>query len=196
MRVSLLVMALALLGAPLSAQRTETLVRSGQPNGGFGGPVLMVGSILGDPALFVGGRGGWVAGRTLSVGGGGYGLVNDNIEAPAVFTGGRRAIVEMGYGGFELEYLHRAHELAHFSIYALLGGGSVRYRDRDRYESLGDDAFLVLKPAAQMTLNVTDFFRMSAGAGWRWTWGADLPGLGDNDLSGAAGMLTLRFGRY
>ena len=109
---------------------------------------------------------------------------------------GRRAILEMGYGGLEMEYIHESHRLAHLSIYSLMGGGGARYRDRDRYETLEEDGFLVLEPGMNMNLNVTRFLRLSAGATYRWTWGAELPGLEDDDLSGATGVFTLRFGRY
>lgn len=185
----------AAVPAPAEAQRTETLVGSRTSNGGFGGPVMKVGELFGEPVLFLGGRGAWVAGRTFALGGGGYGLVNDNLEAPVVYSG-RRAILEMGYGGLEMEYIHESHRLAHLSIYSLMGGGGARYRDRDRYETLEEDGFLVLEPGMNMNLNVTRFLRLSAGATYRWTWGAELPGLEDDDLSGATGVFTLRFGRY
>jgi hypothetical protein len=181
--------------SPATAQRMETLVNSRAQNGGFGGPVMKVGELFGDPVLFLGGRGAWVAGRTFALGGGGYGLVNDNLLAPMEFAG-RRAVLEMGYGGLELEYIHESHRLAHLSLYTLMGGGGARYRDRDRYETLAEDGFLVLEPGMNMNLNVTRFFRLSAGATYRWTFGAELPGLDDRDLSGPTGVFALRFGRY
>jgi hypothetical protein len=183
------------LAAPAEAQRTETLVGSRHRNGGFGGPVMKVGELLGDPVLFLGGRGAWVAGGTFALGGGGYGLINDNLPAP-VTIGGRPTRLEMGYGGLEMEYLHEAYRLAHLSIYSLIGGGGVRYRDRDRYETLAEDGFLVMEPGANLNLNITEFLRLSAGVTYRWTWGVELPGLEDRDLSGANGVFTIRLGRY
>ena len=61
----------AAVPAPAEAQRTETLVGSRTSNGGFGGPVMKVGELFGEPVLFLGGRGAWVAGRTCALGGGG-----------------------------------------------------------------------------------------------------------------------------
>lgn len=192
--MGLLLLALAMAG-PLEAQRTETLVGSRHRNGGFGGPVMKVGELLGDPVLFLGGRGAWVAGGSFALGGGGYGLVNDNLQAPVVYPG-RRATVEMGYGGLELEYIHESWRLGHLSLYTLMGGGGVRYRDRDRFETLAEDSFLVMEPGANLNLNVTEFLRLSAGVTYRWTWGVEMPGMGDRELSGATGVFTLRFGRY
>ncbi len=188
-------LALATLAAEAAAQRTETLVGGRHRNGGFGGPVMKVGTLLDDPVLFLGGRGAWVAGGAFALGGGGYGLVNDNLPAP-VTIGGRPTRLEMGYGGLEMEYLHDSWRLAHLSLHTLLGGGAVRYRDRDRFETLADDGFLVMEPGANVNLNVTEFLRLSAGVAYRWTWGVELPGLRDEELSGATGTFTIRFGRY
>lgn len=192
---ALVLLCMGALAAPAAAQRTETLVGSRHQNGGFGGPVMKVGELLGDPVLFLGGRGAWVAGRTFALGGGGYGLVNDNLAAP-VTIGGRPTRLEMGYGGLEMEYLHDSWRLAHLSVYTLMGGGAVRYRDRDRYDTLADDGFLVLEPGGNVNLNVTEFLRLGAGVTYRWTWGVELPGLQDRDLSGVNGVFTIRIGRY
>jgi len=186
---------LALVAGPIEAQRTETLVSSRHRNGGFGGPVMKVGGVLGDPALFLGGRGGWVVGRTFVLGGGGYGLVNDNIPLRVSYQG-RDPVLEMGYGGLEMEYLHTSYRLAHFSVQTLLGGGGVRYRDRQRFETLAEDNFFVVEPGAHANLNITEYLRLSGGFNYRWTWGAELPGLRDQDLSGPLGVFTIRFGRY
>jgi hypothetical protein len=60
----------------LNAQE-QTLVGNGEiSNGGFGGPVIKYTQIKNEPAILVGGRGGWIINHTFVIGGGGYGLAN------------------------------------------------------------------------------------------------------------------------
>ncbi len=60
----------------------------------------------------------------------------------------------------------------------------------------GTDRFVVLKPQAALELNVAPHVRIEAGASYRWTDGARLAAVGDADLRGVAGTLTLRFGGF
>ena len=66
-----------ILSFQLFAQEETLLGSSEVTHGGFGGPVIKYTQIKGEPAVLVGGRGGWIINHTFIIGGGGYGLVND-----------------------------------------------------------------------------------------------------------------------
>ena len=188
-----------LITLPALAQDAETLFSGEMEHGGFGGPVLKGGQVNGSPALFVGGRGGWIVNHSLIVGGGGYGLVTNTDALVAGLYGARR--LEFGYGGLELEYVHHWDQLLHWSVMVLVGGGSVGYRRVDDvmlgYDPSNHmDEVFVAEPAFQVNLNVTEFFRISAGASYRYVTGVTSPASSNEKLSGGSGVVTFRFGKF
>ncbi|MBN1426023.1 hypothetical protein JXA88_15850, partial [Candidatus Fermentibacteria bacterium] len=59
-------------------EQPETLLKGPIENGGFGGLVVKFSQLADQTAVFVGGRGGWILNHTFVIGGGGYGLANEN----------------------------------------------------------------------------------------------------------------------
>ncbi len=177
----------------------QTLVGNGEmSNGGFGGPVIKYTQIKNEPAVLVGGRGGWIINHTFIIGGGGYGLANQ-IESDYI-TDYSKPYIDFGYGGFELEYIIQSDQLVHFSIYTLIGAGGVNYR-ADSHNSWEDwnyssDEFFVLEPALNVEVNIASFFRINAGASYRYISGVNYDNLKNEDFSGFSGVLTLKFGSF
>lgn len=167
-------------------------------NGGFGGPVIKYTQIKNEPAVLIGGRGGWIINHTFVIGGGGYGLANQ-IEAD-YFIDYSKPYINFGYGGLELEYIIQSDQLVHFSIYTLIGAGSVNYRDNSHggWEDwdYNNDEFFVFEPALNVEVNITSFFRINAGANYRYISGVNYDNLTNEDFSGFSGVLTLKFGSF
>lgn len=190
-----------------SFAQEETLIGNGEiTHGGFGAPVIKYTQVKGEPAILVGGRGGWIINHSFIIGGGGYGLVND-IEANNFLTFAPlepKPYLNFGYGGLELEYIIRSDELIHFSVYTLIGAGGITYRSSiwDNDDSYWDnwdapsDAFFVFEPAANVELNVARFFRINAGVTYRFISGARLDDLRNSDLAGVSATLNLKFGVF
>ncbi len=174
------------LASPALAQE-KTLLADGFESGGFGGPVVKFSEVANEFAVFAGGRGGWIINHTLVIGGGGYGLAND-INLDGIPFSGRD--VDFGYGGLEVEYINRSDELFHFTIYLLVGGGGLTTNLTD------GEAVFVLEPAANVELNITRYFRLNLGAGYRFVTGVDAPELEDGDLSAVNGIVTFKFGAF
>ncbi|HSR18815.1 MAG TPA: hypothetical protein VLM39_12055 [Ignavibacteriaceae bacterium] len=179
----------------------ETLIGNGEvSNGGFGGPVVKFTQIKGEPAVLVGGRGGWIINHSFVIGGGGYGLAND-IEADIPIYGMySQPFINFGYGGFEMEYIINSDKIIHFSVATLIGGGGVSYRndlwnDHEDWDSPHDE-FFVLEPSANIELNIISFFRINAGVSYRFISGTNLDDLKNSDLAGPAASLTLKFGSF
>ncbi len=176
----------------------QTLVSGDVEHGGFGGPVVKVSDVDGDAVLFAGGRGGWIINHTLVIGGGGYGMVT---EVRADGPRGRERL-DFGYGGFEVEYLVQSDLLVHGSILALVGAGGLSYaydtRDGDAQHARHDeqDAVFVTELLAQVELNVTTWFRLALGGGYRLVRDVDLVGVDDGALSAPVGSLSAKFGRF
>ncbi len=205
MKKAILILVFGLLAIQVFAAE-ETLFSGELSHGGFGGPVVKFSQVNGINSVLAGGRGGWIINHSLIIGGGGYGLVN-NIKAPGVYVDGVQANLVFGYGGLELEYISRPNRLVHYSMYMLIGGGGISntifdevgedYENHHHYNhDIENDEIWVIEPALNVTLNVTSFFRISAGAGYRYVTGANLTGTSNSDLSNTAFNLTFRFGKF
>jgi len=191
------VVMLLCLGIFSAFAQEETLISGEIESGGFGGPVLKLGSFNGETAILVGGRGGWILNHSFIIGGGGYGLAND-VKAKVPGPYGERYL-NFGYGGLELEYVSQSDRLIHFSFQTLIGAGALSWRDEDVRVGMRDsdsDTFFIVEPGANVTLNVTTYFRISGGISYRFISGVQSPASSSPDLSGPSGVLTFRFGKF
>lgn len=196
MKISTVVVLLCVTIFSAFAQE-ETLISGPIESGGFGGPVLKIGSFNGEAAVLVGGRGGWIINHSFIIGGGGYGLVNDvKAKVPGPF--GERYL-NFGYGGLELEYISQPDRLINFSFQALIGAGGLGWRDEDVHvgtRNSDSDTFFIVEPGINATLNVTPYLRISGGVSYRYISGVQSPASSNADLSGPSGVLTFRFGKF
>lgn len=189
---------LAVLVSTLSAQE-ETLLSQGEiEHGGFGGPVIKFTQIKDNFGLLVGGRGGWIINHSFSIGGGGYGLVNQ--VNGTLFHKDDLMFLNFGYGGFEMEYIADWDKLVHFTFYLLIGGGAVSQRvdwkhDWDDLDK-NADVFFVAEPIANIELNIVNFFRVNLGAGYRFVSGVTNDNLKNSDFGGPTVSLTFKFGKF
>lgn len=179
----------------------ETLMGNGDiEHGGFGGPVVKFTQVKNEFGVLVGGRGGWIINHCFVIGGGGYGLAN-NVDANNFYFGAK-PFINFGYGGVELEYIIQSDRLLHFSVYTLIGGGGVSYRnslwDDDYWDDwdVPSDAFFVFEPAANVELNIISFLRINVGVSYRFISGVELDDLKNSDLAGPSAILTLKFGKF
>jgi hypothetical protein len=190
-----------LMIANVTAQE-QTLFKDESEKGGFGGPVLKFTNINKQFAMMIGGRGGWILGHSLVLGGGGYAVINE-INAPVNALPLEGPLdIEFGYIGFELEYIFDPISLYHFGFYTLIGGGATNFvKDvgsvTSSNEQVGETAFMfVLEPGVNAELNITQWFRLCAGISYRMTIGVDQEMLDDSDFSGVNGTLTFKFGKF
>lgn len=197
MKVPVIFLVAVLFPAGLGAQEEQTLFNGPMHHGGFGGPVVKFTSVADHFGVFVGGRGGWIINHSFVLGGGGYGLAN-----PGDFTliqDGTERRLGLGYGGLELEYIHRWADLAHLTLGVLVGAGGASWYDW-RHQDWGyddhTDAFFIAEPAASLEVNILRFFRLGFGGSYRFVDDVELIGLSDADLKGASGTLTFKFGSF
>lgn len=184
--------------AQTDTRKDETLFGDGEVRyGAFAGPVLKVGQVGDELGMFVGGRGGIVINKTLAIGIGGYGLVNQ-IQARGFMPDTN---VRMGYGGLEIEYLFDAPSVLHGSAMVLVGmGGAGFFRHHGGWGSQNDyrsgSMFFVVEPAVNAEINISTWMRVALGVGYRLVSGSNMDRFSNSDLSGANGVLTFKFGIY
>lgn len=146
--------------------------------GGFGGPLLRLGSMDGDSVVFAGGRGGALFDSGFYLGGEGAGTVN-------TFAGDHR----LGYGGVVAGLWMPAGAVTDWAVEVLVGGGGLARKGRDEA-----DAVFVVRPALRLGLRAADWLTATVDVGWRQVMLSDTAGLPDGDLSGWTLGLGLAFG--
>jgi len=183
-----------LLAGNLPGQE-ETLISDHFESGFFGGPAWKGTLMNGRAALLTGGRGGWIINRTFVIGGGGYNSMWD-VKTDRTSINGKPLYLGMEYGGLELEYINRSGRMIHYTVYSLFGSGRIRLREHDPNRDSETDGFLVLDSAVNAEINVSRWFRLGLGCGWRLIYGIEAGGLGNGDIGGPSAALTLKFGKF
>lgn len=198
-----LIILIAILAATSMMAQEKTMFGSNPDisHGGFGAPVVKFTSINGEFGVLSGVRGGWIINHQISLGIAGYGLTT-NTELNGLVDGKVRYL-DFGYGGFELEYIMANNEVIHLTVSGLIGAGGANYRfskthkDFDWEEDdLNSDAFFVGEPTVNAELNVTSFFRINLGVGYRFVSGSNNDYITDSELSGISGQIQLKFGSF
>lgn len=199
---SLVVLVLILTALPARAEEETLLGGRDTEHGGYGALVFKFTSINSEFAILVGARGGWIINHTFSLGIAGYGLAN-NVHSQSIGPYGER-FVNMGYGGLDLEFILDSDRLVHISFHTLIGAGGLGFRrawdeDWNGGPFAGNqhyNAFFVAEPGVNVDLNVTSWFRFSAGMSYRVISGVASSVATNSSLKGPGGMLTLRFGSF
>ncbi|NIN69245.1 MAG: hypothetical protein GTO63_32100, partial [Anaerolineae bacterium] len=66
----------------------------------------------------------------------------------------------------------------------------------NQFDNWDEDAFFITEPALNVLLNVTRHFRIGFGASYRLVQDVELSDLQNEDISGLAGVVTLKFGGF
>lgn len=192
-----------LLSLPfIGMAQTETLFGNSLRFGGFGGPNVELGFIDGEAAYYSGGSGAMIINGQFLIGGFGQGLISDHIIdpfegfeiRPAVMS---NRVTEINQGGLWLGYIHKPTKLVHWHAGLQMGGGEVDFYDQwiDSYE-FEDDDFLALRPYIGVEINVFQFMKISATAGYQFINGLNNPYLSDAELSNPFVNLGFKFGFF
>jgi hypothetical protein len=174
----------------------ETLISGDIESGGYGGVEVKFADINGEWEVLVGGRGGWIINHQFVLGGAGYGLATRGEIRPRVIYPYYIDEFEMGYGGVLLGYISRSDKLIHLTIETLIGGGGITPYDQTFNGEFDSDAFFIVEPEVSFIANVSKLMRFGFGASYRITSGVEYLGLDDDDISGPAINLMVKFGKF
>ena len=186
--------------------RIKSLLSKGNDLNGFGAADLKVGDFIDERGLLVGAYGGFIINRRYLFGIAGYGLVTE-VEFDGTIPGettSKPLNLYGGYGGVMIGATIAPKELIHLSIPIILGAGSLEVSDKDFFTNNPADSeftvensvFFVIEPGLELEFNITKYFRVGAGATYRYVTGSELLNITDEDVSGFNGMISFRFGRF
>jgi hypothetical protein len=157
----------------------------------------------GENAVVLGAYGGLLINHKLMVGLGGYGLLTSH-DANVVGDQYKKNSYRMGYGGFVVEYNIIDRGRFHATSNVLLGGGAIingheksrSFSDEEQFLSEEESGFLVAEPSVTIETDVTKWFRVGVGAGYRFVGSSNMLSISDGDLSGLTANLSLKFGVF
>jgi hypothetical protein len=183
-----------------SPEEDRILIAPGAHHGGYGGPEMKLTSMVGEPALLVGGQAGWIIDRRLVIGGAGYGLASDHSPGAALERPEGPSRLNLGYGGVRAAWIIEPRRIVHASAALFVGAGGLSVVTHDlttgRYDTHHASPFFALEPSLEVELNVARFVRVALIGSYRYLGDTRQPGLHSVDLSGPAAALAIRFGSF
>lgn len=145
---------------------------------GFGAPIVEFSSYDGEFAVYNGGGGAVIFNNTFYIGGFGMGMTTEH-RFPTIYNDYGEPInidynVEFGYGGLWVGYIFMPNNPIHFGISSKFGMGALSLYDSDFEYDENDrhnDFVGVITPQAEVEMNLTRWFKISFGAGYRFVTG-------------------------
>lgn len=169
----------------------STLFSNDISYGGFGSYMMEFSLIDEEIGVLNGGGGGVLMNRRFFLGG--FGLSSNDLTLTSVEEYDR---VQFGYGGVWMGYYFFPESAVHVGLDAKLGWGAVNYSERGWRGSRVTDAVYVVNPSLQIGMNVTQWFKMNVGAGYRWVSGTAPGYLSSNKLSQPNVNVSFNFGWF
>ena len=185
--------------------KTKSLVSHKTESTGYGALSTVYSKFNGEHAVFAGAYGGWMINHKLMIGLGGYGLATNHRGVGLNAQTQQKNYWQMGYGGLMVEYTFFGNDVVHFTANTLLGGGIVKNghgrgtipeNGSDELKDIDASGFYVVQPSVSAEVNVTNWFRVGLGAGYRYVAGVDQQGISNSKMSAPTANLSLKFGVF
>ena len=200
--------AVFLMSTQLFAQqvkKNKTLLTHKTESTGYGALSTVYSKFNGEHAIFAGAYGGWMINHKLMIGLGGYGLATNHRGFGLNAQTHQQNDWKLGYGGLMVEYTFLEKKMIHFTANTLIGGGIIKNghgrgtvpeNGSDELRDIDASGFYVVQPSVNVEVNVTDWFRVAAGGGYRYVTGVDQQGISNSKMSAPTANLTLKFGVF
>lgn len=151
---------------------------------GFGAPIVEFSFHGNEFAVSSGGGGAVLINQTFFFGGYGMGLATEHkldglkikqANGTTTIYPSMRKI--FGHGGFWLGYIHNRKEAIHWGVSTKIGWGAIGLCDADLENcdkgEIGIDNVFVFTPQVEIEMNMTRWFKINVGAGYRYVSGVD-----------------------
>ncbi len=169
--------------------------------GAFGAPSIRYTSISDQGALILGGKFGLVINKSIVLGGGFYGLASgvktNFIDVPS----GQHVMMNLNYGGLEIEYILFPGSIIHGSLEILLAGGGLYFAVSDKsvpHNSYSKYDLLVYEPSFNIEFNASNWLHIDGNVSYRIITSYDFVayGISKEDLTGISVGLIFKLGSY
>jgi hypothetical protein len=156
---------------------------------GFGGPIMNFSMLDGKFAHMMGGGGGVLI-NDFFFGGYGVGLTN-SIRYQETSNE-----LAFGHGGFWLGYNFMAKKVVHPSLHMQIGWGKISEKLPTGGPAFREDNIFVIIPTLELETNVTKYFKISAGANYRFVSFVEEEGFSESDFMSPGVFLAFKFGWF
>lgn len=170
---------------------------------GFGGPMVQFSKVNKEFAVCNGGGGAVLFNQTFFFGGYGMGLSTSHkydISDSSIFKRRDKDELVFGHGGFWLGYINNHHKIIHWGASAKIGWGAISLYDPDFQiddeTNQAIDIINVITPMIECELNVTRWFKINAGLGYRLVNGIDTKYYKSSEFNSPVANLSLLFGNF
>jgi hypothetical protein len=185
-------------------KEVETFFGNNFESTGYGALSTQYSTFNGKGAAFLGAYGGWMINHKFMLGVGAYGLLTHPDGYNAAGEADNNNEFQMGYGGVMMEYTFASSKRIHLSTNLLIGGGRVSngyYTSRgylygSQWHVQDESAFYVFQPSVNVEMNMTSWFRVALGGGYRHINGSHMIGISDKSMSAPTANLTFKFGLF
>lgn len=183
----------------------KSLLGNKGSHGGYLSIDITGGVMDGNQVFEAGGRLGWIINHSFAFGLAGYGFAQNIVADPEV---NHELDLAGGYGGLLVEPIIWSKQIVHLSIPMVVGiGGAGKNYSSSGYSyetqtyipesSYGEtDVFFMLRPGAEVEVNLSRFFRISLGAYYHHALGFELEDVNPNALNGFTGGISFKFGWF
>jgi len=168
-----------------SAQREETILgeRGWGLSGLWGGYTHQYTQYDNKDAFNSGGFFGFEFGKSLTLG-----WSHGNLRDDITLKNNEQQRFDFKYNGGKVGYAFIPYKAIHPILNFEIGKGRVKLSGE------GEDKVLVMQPSAGFEVNVFRWFRLGVEGGYRFVQNSDLVGISTDQMSGAFGQATLKFG--
>ena len=200
--IAVLFSSVSLYAQNLAESKLQT--RGKNTHSGYGALTTNYSKFNGENAMFVGAYGGWLINHKLMLGLAGQYLVTQHDGFGFNTETNKENELKMGYGGLMVEYTFFEKRKIHATANSIIGFGVITNGSDGGYDpetgeswrSVDESGFLAFHPSVNVELDVTKWFRISAGGGYRVIASSNVKGLSDSDLSSPTANVTLKFGVF
>lgn len=193
-------------------QETQYLVPGKTEFSGFGAPIVEFSSLNGEFAVCLGGGGALLINQTFFFGGYGESILNNHYRDDVkIYVNIEHPKIAFEHGGFWLGYIYKHEKAIHGGLSMKLGWGEINL-EGDEYiynpaldYDFSDETF-ILTPQIEMEFNLTSWFKINLGAGYRFVTGIDATYLDSqsnevnfydkSDFNSPVGSVSLLFGGF
>lgn len=196
------------LNAQEQADTTKYLLTEKTVLSGFGSPFVEFSSVNNQFAVCIGGGGGLIINHSVFIGAYFEGIVTKHYrEDLQSIVDAERPMISFEHGGLWLGYIYKDKKAIHGGLSTKLGWGEIDLKDGDGGNPASDydyrDRIFTITPQVEMELNMTKWFRINVGVGYRFVAGIDatyeqgentVKFYEDGDFNSPVGTISFIFG--
>lgn len=162
----------------------------------FASPIFEFSEVNGSFGFSSGGGAGIIINQTLFIGG--YGLkLAPVIEKELILDGQNYQDLEIDFNhaGLWVGYIHDFRKLIHFGGSAKFGWGNIAL-EHASFPGDYDDNVLVITPQAEVEVNISKWFKINAGLGYRLVTSVNENFFSKKDFNSPEASISLMFGWF